>query len=311
MARRELRPAALEVAQAVRAMLPAGRVIVGCSGGADSLALALGAAWAAPRTGAAPLVVVVDHQLQPGSGEVAERVRCQLVDRNLEVQVRRVDVVDSGAGLEAAARDARLRALEADGVPVLLGHTLDDQAESVLLGLLRGSGTRSLAGMAARRGPFIRPLLNVRSATTRQACTDWGVEPWEDPHNADPRFTRVRARQLLAGMEGSLGRDVAPNLARTAALARFDADLLDELAAADVPDDSLADRLDVGTVADLPPALRLRVLHRWLRRTAPEVHLTHVLAVDELITGWRGQRGVDVPGGTVRREHGQLVLDAR
>ena len=100
-------------------------------------------------------------------------------------------------------------------------------------------------------------------------------------------------------------------LARTAALARFDADLLDELAAAEVPDGSLGDRLDVAAVADLPPALRLRVLHRWLAHDAPEVHLAHVLAVDELVTGWRGQRGVDVPAGTVRREHGQLVLGAR
>ena len=171
MARRELGLASLTVAQAVAELLPAGPVVIGCSGGADSLAMALGARWAAPRCDAEVRCVVIDHGLQDGSELVARKVVDLLTGEGGAAESRRVDVV-AGApgGPEAAARTARLESLASDGLPVLLGHTLDDQAESVLLGLLRGSGTRSLAAMAAVRGPFLRPLLGVRRATTMAAC---------------------------------------------------------------------------------------------------------------------------------------------
>lgn len=303
MARRELGPAALAIGQAVGGLLPAGPVVVGCSGGADSLALALGARWAAARRGTTLSCVVVDHGLQEGSQRVAAGVVDLLWREGLTAHVRRVDVERVGAGgVESAARDARLHALAADGHPVLLGHTLDDQAESVLLGLLRGSGSRSLAGMAPVRGPFLRPLLGLRRATTVAACAEWGVEVWEDPHNSDERFRRVRARHHLVTLSEALGRDVAPALARSATLARMDADFLDDLAASAVDGREQTGAVDVAQVGALPDAVRLRVLRDWIAsRGAGHVSMAHVLAVDTLVTTWRGQGPVAVPGGEVLR----------
>lgn len=303
MARRELGAASLVVARAVAALIPPGPVVVGCSGGADSLALALGARWAASRRGAEVRCVVIDHGLQEGSDRVARGVVELLTGQGLDAESRRVDVApDAPGGPEAAAREARLAALASEGFPVLLGHTLDDQAESVLLGLLRGSGTRSLAGMAAVRGLFVRPLLGVRRATTVEACAQWGVQPWDDPHNSDPRYRRVRARRHLDALSEGLGQDVAPALARSAALARMDADLLDGLAAEAAGGLELSEHLPVDGVRHLPDAVRLRVLRDWLRAGGvPHVEMVHVLGVDRLIASWRGQGPVDVPGGRVER----------
>ncbi|MHA6525898.1 tRNA lysidine(34) synthetase TilS [Tessaracoccus sp. G1721] len=306
MARRELGPAALKVAQAVAAMLPDGPAIVGCSGGADSTALALGARWASARAGTTVSAVVVDHGLQPGSREAAEAAAGRLTARGIDAAVIAVAVGgDHDGGLEAAARDARLAALARPGLPVMLGHTMDDQAETVLLGLLRGSGTRSLAGMAPVRGQFVRPLLGLRRADTEQACREWGVEVWADPMNEDPRFARVRARGVLGELSAALGRDVASSLARTATLARADADLLDALAAEAWPG---SQDLRVSDLEPLPDALRWRVVHRWLRRHAPEAAMVHVTAALELVERWRGQGAVAVPGGRVSRCSGALVF---
>lgn len=313
MARQELGPHALRVGQAVARVLDglAGEVIVGCSGGPDSLALALAAAWAAPKARMTARVVIVDHGLQPESGTVADSVAGILAARDIAAEVRRVCVDPFAAGLEAGARDARLAALAQDGLPVLLGHTLDDQAETVLLGLLRGSGTRSLAGMAERRGPFIRPLLGLRRADTEAACREWGVETWIDPHNAEPRFARVRARSHLAELSDAFGRDVAPALARTAALARIDADFLDRLADDALRDAEEGDALEVRRLAALDDALRLRAIKAWLAKAgAGEATMTHVLAVDALIGHWRGQGPVPVPGASVRRNDGRLEIVA-
>ena len=294
MARRELGPVALRVGRAVAELLPAGPVVVGVSGGADSMALALGAAWAAPRTRSEVGCVIVDHGLQAGSAEVAARAAGALASRGIAVEVRRVEVGRDG-GIEAAARHARLEALSCDGHPVLLGHTLDDQAETVLLGLLRGSGIRSLAGMSVRRGPFLRPLLGIRRAETEAACREWGVEWWDDPMNTDPRFARVRARSVLALLASELARDVAVGLPRTAELA--------ELALVRAARD---DALDVATLAGQPDALRGRVLLGWLRNHGSEATRVHVAAVDDLVLAWRGQGPVAVPGGSVRRVAGRL-----
>ena len=209
-------------------------------------------------------------------------------------------------GIEAAARQARLAALSRDGHPVLLGHTLDDQAETVLLGLLRGSGIRSLAGMSARRGPFLRPLLGIRRAETEAACREWVVEWWSDPMNTDPRFARVRARSALALLASELGRDVAVGLARTADLARGDADLLDELAEGALTRAARDDALDVAILAGQPDALRGRVLLGWLRNHGSEATRIHVAAVNDLVLAWRGQGPVAVPGGSVKRIAGRL-----
>ena len=314
MSRRELGPAALQVARAVAAGLTddAGPVIVACSGGADSLALAAGCAWAARRLPVVPLVVVVDHGLQAGSGDVAGRAAGQCAALGLEARVVEVEVDAAHPdGPEAGAREARYAALEAAGAgPILLGHTLDDQAETVLLGLARGSGTRSLAGMSPRAGRRVRPLLGLRRDVTRRACVEWGLDPWQDPHNVDLRFARVRARErALPALEATLGPGIAAALARTADLARDDADLLDALAA-DVP---LAAEPPVAPLATLPPALRRRVLRRWLASAGLGAEFDHVVAVDALLLDWRGQGPLDLPGGSVARVDARLVarVDAR
>lgn len=298
MAKRELGPAALKVAQAVTAILPKGPFVVGCSGGADSLALALGAQWATRRAATPWRAMVVDHGLQPGSGEVAAGVVATLNHHGITAEVVAVTVNPGSDGVEAAAREARLAALAEPRLPVLLGHTLDDQAESVLLGLLRGSGARSLAGMAAKRGPFLRPLLGLRRSDTEAACQEWQVAPWADPMNQDPAFARVRARRLLGIVAAELGRDIAPALARTAGLLQRDADLLDTLAEQAVPQ---VDELRIADLAGLPDALRSRVLHRFLTAHGVEPSQVLVEDLDALVTKWRGQGPVSVPGGSVTR----------
>ena len=320
MARRALGPATLAVVQAVDAALqPDDRsLLVACSGGADSLALAFGARHAAGRRGLSCVAVVVDHGLQPSSSSVAAGAAAALRGLGLaDVRVRPVDVdLDAGLGLEAAARQARYAALHTEAetltpgpATLLLGHTRDDQAETVLLGLARGSGTRSLAGMAPRTGSLVRPLLDLARTTTVRACAELGLEPWQDPHNTDPGYARVRVReQVLPVLETALGPGVVEALARTAFLARDDADLLDTLAAeADPGEEALA----CAEVAVLPPALRRRVLRRWLlSQGADEPALGHVLAVEDLLLRWHGQRAVHVPGGSVTRRDGNLLWQA-
>jgi tRNA(Ile)-lysidine synthase len=310
MARRALGPATAEVVSAV-SEVPDAALLVACSGGPDSLALAGAAALVAQQSGRAVRAVVVDHGLQPGSDEVAAAVVEQLhVRLGLIGQVVSIDVTADGSGPESSARVARYAALTAAAAAheaILLGHTLDDQAETVLLGLARGSGTRSLAGMPAVRGQFVRPLLRVRRATTNACCVELGLHPWADPHNSEARFTRVRVRrQVLPVLEAQLGPGVAQALARTAELARADADLLDSMAA-----DALAgldpSALDCTVLTGLPQALLGRVLRDWLRqRGAEDVSAAHIAAVASLVTDWHGQRWIEVPGVRVYRSKGRL-----
>jgi len=318
MARRALGPASLAVAQAVAALEP-GPWLVACSGGADSLALAWAAARVAGRRGTPVRAVVVDHGLQEGSDAVAARTAAVLAARGLPAGVVRASVAASTAGPEASAREARYAALEAAHAPgetVLLGHTLDDQAETVLLGLARGSGTRSLAGMPPRRGVFARPLLGLRRTTTAACCAEQGLDPWSDPHNADPAYARVRVRtRVLPVLEAELGPGVAEALARTAALARADADALDALAAAAAPggepaaDDPSTGDPHCGHLAGLDRALRTRRLRAWLEGCGvADLSASHLDAVERLVVAWHGQRGVDVPGGRVVRVEGRLQL---
>jgi len=237
-------------------------VLVACSGGPDSLALAAATAFVAGRRGRARWragAVVVDHGLQPGSADVAGRAAAACRELGLDpVEVARVEVAGPG-GPESAARDARYAALDAaarrlDAAAVLLGHTRDDQAEGVLLGIARGSGARSLAGMAPARGVLRRPLLGLTRAQTVDACAALGLEPWHDPTNAggagDPLRSRVRAH-VLPVLERELGPGVAAALARTAELLREDADALDALAAellarATLPSDAPPPDAEVG-----------------------------------------------------------------
>jgi tRNA(Ile)-lysidine synthase len=314
--------AVAELRTAVRPGLRTGArpVLVACSGGADSVALAAALAFEARDAGVRVGGVTVDHGLQRGSADRAERTAVLLRDLGLDpVVVLRVSVGADG-GPEGAARSARYDALAAaaaeHGARIALGHTLDDQAETVLLGLGRGSGPRSVAGMVEDRPPYWRPLLAVRRETTRRACADQGLPVWDDPWNDDPAYTRVRLRtEVLPLLEEVLGGGVAPALARTAALLREDLDALDDLAAGQLArlaaEGGGADGgLPAPELAQLPAALRRRVLRGWLRASGvPDLQAVHLGAVDALLTRWRGQGRVDLPGGAgVVRASGRLAF---
>lgn len=296
-----------------------GPVAVALSGGADSLALTA----AAVAEARAVRAVVVDHGLQANSAEVAaqaaETARMLGCESRTVVRVR----VAGAGGMEAAAREARYRALRAarDGLPVLLGHTLDDQAETVLLGLARGSGSRSIQGMAAYDSPWGRPLLGIRREVTRQCCEDLGLDPYDDPHNISPEFTRVRVRsEVLPLLEQVLGGGVAPALARTAHQLQQDNACLDALAAdlvtAALPKPVPAGHeLSCAVLAAAPAALRTRAVRAWLLAAGVgTVIAPQIQAIDALLVAWRGQGPVAVSGGdathrlVVRREHGRLTL---
>jgi len=311
-------PPVAEVRVAVRralADLPAGAlVLVACSGGPDSLALAAATAFEAPRAGLRAGLVTVDHQLQDGSGEQARRVAAWASAAGLDpVDVLPVAVERAG-GPEAAARTARYAALDSAAArhraaAVLLGHTRDDQAETVLLALARGSGPRALAGMPERRGVYRRPLLDIARETIRAACAAESLPTWEDPHNADPAYARARLRALLPELEDTLGPGVVAGLARSARLVRADADLLDALAADVRTAVTSGDgSLDALALAKEPAALRSRALHAWaaaLCGGAPTA--SHVEALDALVVAWAGQGSVALPGGVqVGRVAGRL-----
>ncbi|MGQ0844975.1 MAG: tRNA lysidine(34) synthetase TilS [Sporichthyaceae bacterium] len=281
-------------------------VLVACSGGADSLALAAAAAFVGERAGLRVGAVTVDHALQDGSDRRAREVAARLSALGCEpVEVAAVAVGRVG-GPEAAARTARYAALgeaaeRLGAAAVLLGHTADDQAETVLLGLTRGSGPRALAGMPARTGVYRRPLLGLTRDLVREACLAEGLTPWEDPHNADPAYTRSRIRhEALPALERVLGPGVAANLTRTARLLRADAEALDDLAAAAAADCARDGGLDCAALAALPVAVRPRGLRSaTLAAGAPAgtLALTHVEAVERLVLDWRGQGPLDLPGG--------------
>ena len=272
---------------------------VALSGGPDSLALTAVAAPLRPTT-----ALIVDHGLQPNSGAVAETARKQALALGcVEAQVLCVQVGKDG-GLEAAARAARYAALRAyrDG-PVLLAHTLDDQAETVLLGLGRGSGVRSIAGMRPHDPPWCRPLLGVRRSATHEACAELGLTAWQDPHNTDRRFTRARLRlEVLPLLEDVLGGGVAEALARTATALREDTAMIDELAAQALPEARAGSGLQPRALAGLPDPVRRRVIRGWLLAGgATGLTDKQIRGVDALITAWRGQGGVAV-GSSLRGE---------
>jgi tRNA(Ile)-lysidine synthase len=313
-------PSVAAVRNAVRAALPGGGelVLVACSGGADSLALAAATAFVAPRMGVRAGLVTVDHGLQEGSAARAAAVAEWGRSAGLEpVEIATVDVTGRSGGPEAAARDVRYEALSSaaernDASAVLLGHTRDDQAETVLLALARGAGPRGLSGMPYRRGLLLRPLLDVSRDDTRKACAALGLVAWDDPHNTDPAYTRSRVRaDALPALIAALGPGVVANLARTAALTAADAAFLDEVAAEALLGCRSAAGLSVSALAGLAPAIRTRVLHAWARELgAPGAALSHrhVVALDALVTGWHGQGPASLPGGiVVGRRAGDLV----
>ena len=296
-------------------------VLVALSGGPDSLALAVATAFEAPRAGLRAGAVIVDHGLQPGSADAAAHAARQAETLGLSPVIIRTVTVGTDGGPEAAARTARYAALndvaaETGAHAVLLGHTLDDQAETVLLGLARGSGATSVQGMAQVAGLYRRPLLGIRRSTTVQFCADSGLDPWLDPQNDDPAYTRVRVRQrVLPVLEAELGPGIAEALARTAEQLREDSDALDHFAeelAEDLAEHSEAGiSLPVAALAANPPALRQRLIRLAVASEfAVSLSRAHTLEVARLVTDWHGQGPLDLPGIRVERQGGLLTFRA-
>jgi tRNA(Ile)-lysidine synthase len=298
-------------------------VLVACSGGADSLALAAATAFVTPRLNLHCGLVTVDHQLQPGSADRAHELAKWAETSGFDpVLALRVETSGRTGGPEAAAREARYEALlgaarQTGAVAILLGHTRDDQAETVLLALARGAGPRGLAAMPARREvdglALLRPLLDVPRADTVAACEALGLDPWHDPHNVDPSYARSRLRAVLPTLVDALGPGLTGNLARAAALAADDNDFLDGLAATALADAGDGEGgLRVDRLTGLSAAVRTRVLHAWARdlgASGSALSARHVDALDALVTRWRGQGPVALPGALhVVRRKGRLRL---
>ncbi len=294
--------------------------IVAVSGGADSLALAQALITEAPNLAITLIAVTVDHQLQTGSGDQAKKVQEQLKSMGYqEVIIEKVSVIQN-SGVEADARTARYAALDTiahayGASQIFLGHTRDDQAETVLLGLARGSGTRSLSGMATINGKYARPFLQLTRLQTVAACEEAAIIPWNDPHNSNEKFSRVRVRnKVMPVMEEEIGPGIAAALARSAAILRDDADALDEMAQAVISRVDLSD-LDCAALAELPRAIRSRILRAAIYAAgAPSgsVSADHLSGVEALVTSWRGQGEASLPGGVkVARISGRLSLLAR
>ena len=309
--------ATLAIRQAVRPWVQAAdsRILIGVSGGADSMALAVATLLECKTAGVDLVAIVIDHQLQDLSALVAERTHTELLRIGFEsVEIIPV-VVDLLDGMEASARRARYQAFEVaiskyQPDYFFLAHTKNDQAESVLLGLARGSGTRSLSGIAEVNGLYVRPILDIDRSTTEATCTENGISPWVDPQNSDLHYARVRVRNaVLPVLEANLGPGISDALARSARILREDADALDLLATQFLLG---GDPLEVEKLALLPKAIRIRVLRMAIYAAgAPEGTLTadHLAPVEALITDWHGQGEISLPGGVkVARISGRLSL---
>jgi tRNA(Ile)-lysidine synthase len=292
-------------------------VLVAVSGGADSSALAAGLLAEAKEKAIRPIAVIIDHALQPNSADVAMNTKAELAKAgytNVEIKRIKVEVTD---GMEASARRARYAALNeiaesTNAVAIFLGHTKDDQAETVLLGLARGSGTRSLSGMAERIDKYRRPLLSITRSQTEAACKEVGIKYWNDPHNQSMEYARVRVREkVLPLMEAEIGPGIADALTRSAKILRDDADALDQWAE-EVLDEIDPIEMDIETLASLPRAIRSRVIRKAIYLAgAPSGSLSaeHLEPVEALVTAWKGQGAVSLPGGvTVARISGRLSL---
>lgn len=273
-----------------------GPAVIGLSGGADSLALVAAAAAETKKVHA----VVVDHQLQEGSAAVAQRAAEQARAWGIAASV--VEVQVEGDNLEAAAREARYAALQSYGVDVWVAHTADDQAETLLLGALRGNPS----GMSQRtEHGVVRPFLSLRRADTTGACAELGVSPWQDPMNSDPAFRRVAVRRdIIPQLSGLIGGDCVPALAATADRIAADKDLLESLV-------DLSPTADCAELAGLPGPVRRRRIAAWLVEQGIGVVGVQLRDIERLATDWHGQGPVAVRGGWVRRVAGQLVIEPR
>ena len=296
-------------------LTPGDQIAVGVSGGADSVALLKAAIHVGKELTLNVHAVIIDHQLQTNSTQVANQTQGLAIEIGADqVEVIKVTVAtgSGSGGIEAAARNARRAAFEKyaaqkNVVVVLLGHTLEDQAETVLLGLARGSGARSLSGMRAVDGIYRRPFLHLSRHLVRNTVSD--LPTYEDPHNSDSSFARVRVRnQVLPVLEKELGPGVTEALARTADMLRDDADALDSYTQMILA----ADDVSVTTLEVLPVAIRTRVLRQLAIDggvLVNDLSREHVRSIDQLITNWKGQGPLNLPGQVnVKRESGKLIF---
>ena len=327
VARPRLTPAMADVRRAIReawesyGVEEGDTLVIACSGGADSLALAAASLFEGKRAKVKVISVIVNHNLQKGSKKIAEQAQTTLIELGFEtVEVVEVKVISGSLGMEAAARNARYGAIDDFASRYgakfsMLGHTLDDQAETVLLGLARGSGPKSIAGMSALSadGKYLRPLLGKRRETTVAFCVDSGITYWQDPQNLDTKFSRVKVRlNVLPILEKELGPGIANALARTAEILQEDNQYLEAQAdiafhaSAKTTNNSVV--LDIEELFQLAPAIRNRVIHNALVLLGAEPSKTHVDSVSSLLTNWHGQKPLTLPAVRVVRTGQEITL---
>ena len=283
-------------------------VLVGCSGGADSLALVWTTLVVGKRLELKVGAIIVDHQLIPESNDVALNAKKQCEELGIqEVIIKKVNVEHNHEGLEAAARIARYEAFEnvlheTNAQAILLAHTQDDQAETVLMRLTRGSGAKSLSGMAQVSGKYLRPFLHLRKKLVHDSLDLIGLKAWQDPANTDHQFLRVKVRhELMPKIVEVLGESAISSLDKTSQLLRLDNQALEELAQQFFKSqkDVKTNGLEISELEKLPEAIRTRVLRIFA--IASGVHpgpfsFEHIEAIDALVKNWHGQGNVDLPG---------------
>ena len=322
--RKRLSPAQGLIRLAVRNCLtsntkPGQKLLIAVSGGADSLALAAACEFEAKKLKVKIAAAVIDHSLQNNSDKVAAQTAKTLAALGFEEVVVKKITVGKAGGPEAAARTARYTALETIRQKtksnfVVLGHTASDQAETVLLGLVRGSGSKSLSGMSEKTGVLLRPLLGIERATTEAFCKDSGIKYWSDPQNKDEKFLRVMIRKhVLPFLEKQLGGSVAASLVRTSDQLREDNTYLESQADksfkkyAKVSGSGIS--FDAKAIEKLPAAILNRVIKKALDGFGSESSRTHVLAVSDLVLSWHGQKPLALPGVRVVRKGNTISFE--
>lgn len=323
--RKRLSPAQGLIRLAVRTSLtsntkPGQKLLIAVSGGADSLALAAACEFEAKKLGLKIAAAVIDHSLQKDSDKVAAQTAKTLASLGFEEVVVKKIAVGKAGGPEAAARTARYTALKTlrqktKSNFVVLGHTSSDQAETVLLGLVRGSGSKSLSGMSEKTGFLLRPLLGVERATTEAFCKDSGIKYWSDPQNKDEKFLRVMIRKhVLPFLEKQLGGSVAASLVRTSDQLREDNAYLDSQTDksfkkyATVSASGIS--FDAQLIGKLPSAILHRVIKKAVDGFGSESSRTHVLAVSDLVLSWHGQKPLALPGVRVVRKGNTITFES-
>jgi len=283
---------------------PADTLLIACSGGADSLALAWASKVVAKRLDLNVIAVIIDHQLFNESFQVALNAKEQCENFGIEkVIIKKIEVKENKEGLESAARSARYEAfeqlmIELNAKAALLAHTQDDQAETMLMRLTRGSGAKSLSAMKEVSGKYLRPFLHIRKKELVEALQKEGITFWQDPANTDYRFLRAKVRnELMPKLIEVLGESVIESLDRTSDLLKEDNEALESIAFKNYRD--LNKELNVEELIKFPAAIRKRIIKIAALESGVipgPFTFEHIEAIDALVTKWRGQGNVDLPG---------------